>query len=71
VQRVGLIGVCTLVLAIPYLGMKCVQGHTVEATICARLANIPYPPLPSPEQEFTVEYVNSVLATIREELGCG
>jgi hypothetical protein len=60
-----------MVLVVPYLGMKCVESHSQEATICVRLAPIPPAPFPSPEQDFAVAYANSILELIREDLGCG
>lgn len=71
-QRAGLIGICGLLLGVPYYRAACEnQLSDVETTICMRLAPIPPPPIPTPDQEFAVSYANSILGIIREELGCG
>lgn len=65
-------GVCGLVLLVPYWRLACVAPkEALSETMCARLAAIPSPPMPTPEQTAAISYTNDYLFQLRSDLGCG
>lgn len=69
------VGVCVVVVAgVVGIGVM-VKNSTAQPTtqpyVCTTLTPIPPPPIPTPEQDFARAYTNSILETIRKELGCG
>ncbi len=75
VVRVGVGVVC--VVGTVGIGLVVISARNIQSAIpatssvCLLLAPVPPPPVPTPDQDFARAYTNSILASIRSELGCG